>query len=249
MEHALRRLTAMKSRWITLLGLGFALGQIALANNLIVNGSFEEPMIGSTPDDDGEFLGQFPISTLIPGWSVASGYASPDLIREEPTTSYYVVDGRQYVELNGSPGKSRIYQTVTITSGQGGLYRLKFLMSGSWHPGDASNDRTMLVEILDSSNNPVLSQTATHPAASGYTWTPFSYDITLAPGTYIVAFESTTSSPAYSDWGLAEDSVGARLDGVSLELVPEPMSSMILGSGLAGLLAVRKRRRCSLKRQ
>ena len=229
----------MRVRWMTLLGISAMLLHFGNAQNLIVNGSFEEPMIGNTPDDDDEFLGQFPIVAPIPGWSVASGFANPDLIREEPPASNYVVDGRQYVELNGSPGKSRIEQTVNV--GAGGVYRLKFLMSGSWHPDDSSNDRTMLVQIIGGSVN--FSQSVTHPASAGYTWTPFSFDIVLPVGSYTVAFESTTSSPAYSPWGLAEDSVGARLDGVSLELVPEPASMLALGSGLVGLLGLRRRAR------
>ncbi len=231
----------MGVRWMTLLGVSAMLLHFGNAQNLIVNGSFEEPMIGNTAVDDGEFLGRFPMNDPIPGWSVASGFPNPDLIREEPPTSSYVVAGRQYVELNGSPGKSRIEQAVTVPAGAGGVYRLKFLMSGSWHLDDSSNDRTMLVEITGGSVN--FSQTVTHPASAGYTWTPFSFDILLPAGSYTVAFESTTSSPAYTPWNLAEDSVGARLDDVSLELVPEPASMLALGSGLAGLLGLRRRAR------
>jgi hypothetical protein len=71
----------------------------------------------------------------------------------------------------------------------------------------------------------------------------FSEFILLASGSYILEFGVTNWIDAGFDSGMAFD--GLAVDGVIIppSVVPEPLSMVLLASGLAGIAAVRRRRR------
>jgi hypothetical protein len=104
------------------------------AQNLIVNGSFEEPNV-PTPG-----IGFFP---SIPGWShqarpgtTSAGFEIQDHVAGAPAAGA----GSQFVELD-SDGPSRIFQSVATSAGS--TYRLSFLYSA--RPGTPAVDNDFQV--------------------------------------------------------------------------------------------------------
>lgn len=99
----------------------------AVAQNLVVNGSFENPPLGSST----VFLGG------IPGWTVSGGGAVGEIQRGLGGVSGF--EGQQWVELDAN-ANTYIYQDLNTVIGQ----RYVFLFRDANRPGDTNS----VVEIL-----------------------------------------------------------------------------------------------------
>lgn len=87
----------------------FVLSQSGSAN-LIVNGSFENPVITSS------FLPVPNGSGTIAGWTVTG--ISVDIVNQNYLSGYPARDGNQFIDLAGTPGPGHIEQSFATTMGQ-----------------------------------------------------------------------------------------------------------------------------------
>jgi len=139
-------------------------------------------------------------------------------------------EGDGFVDLNGVSGPGRLSQTITTMIGQS--YRIDFALSGNpGATGDRLGDKPMSV-LWNSSS--VGNFTHTHLSTERHNnlrWLDQSV-LVVGTGSDILTFLST---------GGASDA-GAMIDDVTITLVPEPSSSLMLGFGIFGILFRRMRR-------
>lgn len=233
--------------WSLVMGILAVMTQVASAQlgpNLVFNGSFETPI---SNNDWGNNPSTWYAGQSFGGWTVIQGNVGLEragLLNVAPGTAY---DGVQYIDLNGEDAVGGIAQNIVIDTA--GIYRLSFAMSGN--TGNVNNyfpdsPRPMRVRLSqrgsDVYNNIFVWRRADHPAhrghgvPNGHSYSLHTVDILIAtPGTYTLSFVSLYTEGSYG---------GPILDDVRLQLVPEPASLLVLGSGLTGLL-LRKRRSVS----
>jgi hypothetical protein len=112
----------MRRTVLMVLGALLFCGLTASASSLLVNGSFESPVI--TTGFYQTVVG--PDSTTIPGWTV--GLTSVDLVQG----AIWAHAGIQGVDMAGTPGPGSLTQTVATIPGQ--LYQLSFWVSSNGGP-------------------------------------------------------------------------------------------------------------------
>ncbi len=189
----------------------------ASAQNLLSNGSFENPALSSTT--------QF--TTILAGgtigaWTVGAG--GVDLIR----TYWTPYSGSQSIDLNGnSPGS--ISQTIATTAG--GRYTLTFALAGN--PDNASNK---VLNILFGSQN-LGNATFIYNASQNTTnmgWTLVTFANLIATGSSTTLTLSGVNAGA---WGAAIDDVV-----LTQNVLPEPSTVVLLLTGLLGTMVIIRRR-------
>lgn len=206
------------------------------AGNLVTDGSFEDAL-----ETDGQY--GFYAGNALNGWTAQLG-----IVGDHPDNHIEVrndivgtaQDGVRFVELDSLSGNSAMSQTLATVAGQ--TYTLSFWYSnraqsdlynnsGSW-PGTVIPDWTNGLAY----NVGAGWVDTTTPAANT---TPDNQWIHVT--TTFVATGATTLSFAATG---ASDTFGSALDNISVTTaVPEPATAALMGLGLLGLVATRRRNR------
>lgn len=222
--HSLTRTVMRLALLVSVITTAFA---FAAAQNLITNGSFEMPRIVS-PEQARPFWSS--TTPGIPGWRVTAG--SVEVVATNWSPHY---DGSQSLDLNGwQPGE--MAQDVSIPAP--GQYLLRFAMSANTYriPNEV---RSMLVKLGNLYTGSFTFDPTTHPghALNNMKWDVHCVAIGVpTAGTYTLSFTSTFTT------GYGYDT-GPVIDAVSLTPVPEPTTAVLFGTGLASVLALRRRKR------
>lgn len=230
-----RRFEAQKILAILCTSLLFASGAHA---NLVVNGSFE----GGTHTGGvytGGYITLYSPSTAINGWTITAG--SADWINNGV---WQASDGNYSLDMSGLSAATIRSNSFSTDVGQ--LYELTFDMAGNFANQVLHNSHTkgMSVDVSSSSQNFSFST----PYPDSYTSNPAAL---MYPDmhweTRTMQFTATSTLTELVFTSFENNAYGAALDNVSVEAVspvssvPEPGMWMLLGSGLAGLAAFRRR--------
>ena len=201
-----------------------ALAQLPMSGaNLLVNGGFETPVInpsGYLQVNLGGEPGGF-------GWTVSTN--SVDIVENGlfgMTATF--TEGVQGLDLIGLGSTGGIAQVINTTPGL--TYYLQFRYSDNPFNADASGANFFVMDGFTT----LLSGTVTHSNATpgNFSWKGY-YGTFIATGT-----NATVSFDAVAGGG----SGGIFLDRVAVDQVPEPSTIVLMGAGLLGLSALRRRK-------
>ena len=203
-----------------------ALAPGSMAQNLLVNGDFEENAIS------GGMSFEYPGSTNITGWTIG-GPNNVDLIRD----AWVAQSGFQSIDLNGW-GASSIGQSVSLIAGT--TYNVSFWVAGNtetrWYATSAIKSMNVFIGTDLLAGNVTFDTTGKSGADMGWEKREFSF-VASNTQNYFLNFVSTMDSPM----GMALDniSVTAVTNNPTNNAVPEPSewaAMSLLGAGLLGLV-------------
>lgn len=193
------------------------LAAAALALSLATGAAQADLIVNGGFEDPNIPSGTFQILGSIPGWTaLVGGIEIQDNVAGAP------FQGNQFVELDAN-FNSTMQQLVATSAGTN--YVLQFAYSP--RPGVTSTSNP--VEVIW---NGTVIATLTGNGASGTVWAEYSY---------LVQATSSLSDLRFRAVGIS-DSLGGYIDAVRLNAVPEPSTLGLLGLGLAGIAALRRRR-------
>ena len=211
---------------ITLLGAALA----ASAQNLIVNGGFENPVVGN--GNLGIYSGG---STAITGWTVTgtdvlildTNYGEPG----NGIARFASQEGVQSLDITGSANTGLadgVRQTISTAMGM--TYRVSFSVGRAQSSVNSSLYNSPSTVRLSIGGGPLTSYTNSNSTSGTTNWQSFTTSFVATGTSTDVAFLNGTPDNSF-----------AGLDNVSVQAVPEPASLAALGLGAAALLRRRKK--------
>ena len=162
-------------------------------------------------------FGSYEILASIPGWTTDYGFSVE--IRDHYGSYGTPYEGEQFLELDGYESSNILQNIDTIV---GNFYRVSFAYAGR-DGGETYTGNNEIDAYWDGQLLEELRTTTVHE------W---------ELKEYIVQASDTTSTLKFNDVG-ESTSYGGYLDAVSVELVPEPTTLLLLGLG--GLMLRRRR--------
>ncbi|MCC6715767.1 MAG: choice-of-anchor C family protein [Gammaproteobacteria bacterium] len=191
--------------------------------NLVLNGSFETPIVGGSP-----FVTLNSGSLALPNWAILGSI--------DHIGSYWQAsDGNQSIDLNGYGLVGTISQSFATTPGQ--LYELTFDMAGN---PDFDSVKTLLVQIDSIAQLFNFDSTGKSNGAMG--WVSHSLVFTATDALTTLMFQSLTFDFLAAPPVENVFSFGPALDNVAVNAVPVPAAVWLLGSALLGLGMIRRRK-------
>lgn len=198
----------------------------AQAQNLVVNGSFEDPSINAM---------SFKFFDGITGWSTSNQI---EIRRNWIGTAE---DGKNFAELDTTGSNSNSSTWQDIATDIGATYTFSFWFSNRPYQSDGDHsDVPASTSGLDWAFGGTTGSAPSQPKITDEKnhWTLFTQDIVATSTTTRVMFTATGKA----------DGLGSSLDNISVALlspapVPEPTSFSLLAAGLCAVGFVARRRR------
>jgi hypothetical protein len=209
-----RQISEIAVVFFSVLGIGSA----AYAGGIIVDGGFEAPSIAPAS-----------FRTLNAGDSTLSPWVisltSVDLVSENGGAIIGpAFEGRQYLDLDGTPGPGELTQSFKTTPGA--TYELSFAYANNYFAGPPVASAS--VSVFDGFGTLLGPTTILHGSshAGDLNWTVFTGDFIASAAMASVDFRSLDGR-AFG---------GILLDAVSIRSVPEPSGFLLMSIGGSGLI-------------
>lgn len=205
-----------------------AFAPVSFGANLIKNGSFE--LGTSAPDATTNIVQIYQSSASNPSpiadWTIF--YGTVDWFYDSYLPAY---DGDRALDLEGQ-GMGGISQSFDTVLGQ--TYEVSFFLSGN--PNGAPLADTILAMVQLSSGSDITSYEFTYNE-----WLNHTSKLNMNYKEFTFTFEATGDNTTLSFLSLENTGYGAILDNVSVNAVPIPPALIIFGSGLVGLIGLKRR--------
>lgn len=185
----------------------------AQASNIVINGSFEDPVVAS---------GTYIWTDDLYGWTI-DGDKKVEVRNNVVGAAY---DGKNYVELDSDVGNMGIWQTLNTVIGQ--AYQITFAYSPRMNQPASTNP---IAVTWNGTALPGSPFTGTG-GPSGNNWVIYTFNVVA---------DSIASTLKFTASGTS-DTLGGGIDAVSVSAVPLPGAALLFGSALLGAGVLRKRK-------